>query len=96
MAGINMGICWKTRLCEVDGRLGYFHTWEHYSKPIEASPMIGGHPGCVLSKVFGIVEFEDDVKRVDPSEIKFVDEENSMLAGMNKCKAEFNAGRNDT
>ena len=43
---------WKTRLCQVGEKLGYFHVWEHYSKPLEASPMIGGAPAGVFSKVF--------------------------------------------
>lgn len=67
------------RLCEVNGKLGYFHTWEHYSKPIEASPLVGGAPAGVISLVFGIVEFSDGVKRVYPYEIKFRDEINQKL-----------------
>ena len=35
-----MQIEWKTRLCTVNDKLGYFHAWEHYSKPLEASPLI--------------------------------------------------------
>lgn len=67
------------RLCEVNGKLGYFHTWERYSKPIEASPLVGGAPAGVISLVFGIVEFSDGVKRVYPYEIKFRDEINQKL-----------------
>lgn len=67
------------RLCEVNGKLGYFHTWEHYSKPIEASPLVGGAPAGIISLVFGIVEFSDGVKRVYPYEIKFRDEINWKL-----------------
>ena len=29
MAGLNCEIKWETRLCEVNGELGYFHCWEH-------------------------------------------------------------------
>ena len=54
-----MQIEWKTRLCTVNDKLGYFHAWEHYSKPLEASPLIGGAPAGVFSKIFGIVEFSD-------------------------------------
>lgn len=78
-SGLSMEIKQERRLCTVNGETGYFHTWEHYSKPLEASPMIGGHPGGVFSKIFGIVEFEDGIRRVDPNEIKFCDEENDML-----------------
>lgn len=66
MAGMNFKIEWETRLCEVDGELGYFHTWEQ------------------RSNVFGIVEFPDGVKRVDPARIKFCDEQNAMLYEMAK------------
>ena len=45
MAGLNCEIRWETRLCEVDGELGYFHCWEHWSNVIDASPLRGGHPG---------------------------------------------------
>ena len=79
MAGINAQLEWRTRLCEVNGEKGYFHIWEMFSKPLEASPLIGGAPACIFSKVFGIVEFSDGVKRVDPTDIKFCDEENNML-----------------
>lgn len=70
----------ERRLCTVNGEAGYFHTWEQYSKPIEPSPMIGG----VVSYILGIVEFEDGVRRVDPTEIKFCDEENGMLSVFNR------------
>lgn len=80
----NITISFETRLCTVDGKLGYFHCWEHYSKPIEPSPMIGGHPGGILSQIFGVVEFPDGVKRVDPYQIKFCDEQNEILQRMNE------------
>lgn len=76
--------CRNTRLCIVDGKTGYFHVWEHYSKPVEASSFMGGAPAGVFSKVFGIVEFSDGVKRIDPVNIKFCDEENSALSIFNK------------
>lgn len=70
---------WNTRLCTVKGKLGYFHTWEHFSNPLPASPLVGGEPAGVFSRVFGIVEFKDGVQRVEPVEIKFRDEENDTL-----------------
>jgi hypothetical protein len=88
MAGMNMSIRWETRICEVNGHTGYFHTWEFYSKPLEASPMIGGAPAGVFSKIFGIVELADGVHRVDPTEIKFTDEEHSVLEEFDKFKEE--------
>lgn len=68
------------RGCTVDGRPGYFHIWEQYSTPVEASPLIGGPPAGVYSQVFGIVEFSDEVCRVEPYKIKFMDEESATLA----------------
>lgn len=72
----------ETRLCKVEGKLGYFHTWEHYSRPVEASPLVGGAPAGVISQVFGIVEFTDGVKRVEPYMIQFCDEQNAILNDM--------------
>ena len=73
---MNMVIECGIRLCTVKGEAGYFHTWEHYSKPLPASPLVGGEPAGVFSQVFGIVEFKDGVHRVDPTNIIFCDEEN--------------------
>ena len=74
MANImSCNIEWKTRLCKVNGRLGYFHTWEQYSQPVGESLVIGGPPAGVIAQVFGIVEFEYGVERVEPNLIKFLD-----------------------
>lgn len=70
---------WNTRLCTVKGETGYFHTWEHYSKPLPASPLVGGEPTGLFSQIFGIVEFKDGVRRVDPTAIIFCDEQNAIL-----------------
>lgn len=42
MAGIKMNVEFPTRLCEVNGKLGYFHRWEQWSKVVNASPLRGG------------------------------------------------------
>lgn len=84
MANLNIPIEWKTRGCTVKGEPGYFHLWEQYSDPIPASPMIGGAPAGVFSKVYGVVEFSDGVRRVDPVDICFCDEENAFLAELKK------------
>lgn len=68
-----------------------YWTWEYYSKPLEASPLMGGAPAGIFSKMFGIVEFSDGVRRVDPSEIVFCDEENQMLSEMEKMRKEKEA-----
>ena len=72
----------STRLCKVGDRIGYFHAWEHYSKPLEASPLIGGAPAGVFSCMFAIVEFSDGIERVDPTRVHFCDETNSFLSAM--------------
>ena len=76
---MNMTVEWNTRLCTVKGETGYFHTWEHYSKPLPASPLVGGEPAGLFSQIFGIVEFKDGVRRVDPTAIIFCDEQNAIL-----------------
>ena len=62
----------ERRLCIVRGDHGYFHTWEHYTN------------SCGQSGVYGLVEFDDGVRRVEPMCIKFCDEENKMLSVFNK------------
>ena len=85
---------WATRICEVNGEIGYFHTWEQWSNVIDASPLAGGHPGGQVSQVYGIVEFPDGVRRVSPTFIKFRDEINGGLAVMNsRMKGENDENR---
>ncbi len=38
----------------------------------------------VIGQVYGIVEFKDGVRRVDPVSIKFCDEENATLCALVK------------
>ena len=83
--GMKMTIEYELRLCEVNGELGYFHCWEQWSKPIPPSVMAGGPPGGQLSQIFGVVEFGDGVRRVDPTAIKFCDEINATLTGMREA-----------
>lgn len=79
---------WQLRDCEVDGRPGLFHTWEHYSRPVEASVLRGGAPAGFVSGVVGIVEFTDGVKRVEPDRIKFCDEQVAYLQQWEQYKKE--------
>lgn len=74
----------ETRLCKVGEEYGYFHAWEQYSVPIPESPLIGGAPAGVVAQVFGIVEFADCVKRVQPDEIIFCDEQSDYLSQLNE------------
>lgn len=95
MAGMNFEIKHELRLCEVDGEVGYFHTWEQFSKPIPESLLRGGAPAGVISHVFGIVEFENRVRRVDPTAIKFCDETSAILKDFNEMKR-INEGKEET
>ena len=76
----------ELRSCTVNDEPGYFHCWEHFNQPISASPFVGGAPAGVVSKVYGIVEFADGVRHVEPSTIKFCDETNAYLQAMKKHK----------
>ena len=90
MASIPTGfvIRHELRLCEVNNELGYFHCWGHFSEPVPAGLTIGCPPAGVISYVSGIVEFEDGVRHVDPTEIKFCDEEHANLCTLNKYEKE--------
>lgn len=74
----------EKRICNVNGKIGYFHRWEDYSRPLDASPLIGGAPAGIFSVTYGIVEFPDCVQRVDPTQIVFCDEQNQSLWVLNK------------
>lgn len=73
----------ERRLCIVKGRAGYFLGFEQYSDVIEPSLLQGGHPGGQYSRVYGLVEFAflegghdlTCIKRVSPTDIKFIDRE---------------------
>lgn len=88
MAKFEIPIKQATRSCMVDGRPGVFHLWEQFSTVVSPSPMVGGPPGGVISNVYGIVEFSDGVKRVDPINIQFTDEEHSYLSAYEKWLSE--------
>lgn len=72
----------ERRLCVVGDKYGYFHAWEHFSQSVEASLLVGGAPAGVFSRIYGIVEFTDGVKRVEITDIYFCDEENEILRRM--------------
>ena len=80
----NIEIMKKLRLCTVNGKLGYFHCWEHYSKPVEASILMCGVPEVIISFVRGIVEFPEGVGYANPADIKFCDDEHAYLCAMAK------------
>ncbi len=84
----NIYIKKELRLCKVAEELGYFHCWERYSDVLKPGLTIGSSPGGQFSRVFGIVEFPDRVARIEPWEIKFVDEAHDMLVCLNENEKE--------
>lgn len=86
MALADIEIRMNTRLCKVKGELGIFHIWEQYSELLGASPLVGGPPAGNVSRVFGIVEFSDGVRRIDPTNIAFCDEQNEILKMDNELR----------
>lgn len=85
---VDFTLKYERRLCKVKNELGYFHCWEHYSEPVPARLAIGSSPAGFVRYVSGIVEFEDGVRHVDPTEIKFCDEEHANLCALNKYEKE--------
>ena len=71
----------ELRLCKVGKEFGYFHCWEQYGDVIFPGLTVGSNPdpGGQYSRVFGIVEFYDQIERVDPTKIQFVDEAHERL-----------------
>ena len=71
----------ELRLCKVGGEFGYFHCWEQYGDVIFPGLTVGSNPdpGGQYSRVFGIVEFDDRIERVDLTKIQFIDEAHDFL-----------------
>lgn len=67
----NITVKKELRLCKIGKELGYFHCWEQYDDV--------SNPGGQYSRVFGIVEFDDRIERVDPTKIQFIDETHNYL-----------------
>lgn len=74
----------ELRLCKVGGELGYFHCWEQYGDVIFPGLTVSSNPGGQYSRVFGIVEFYDQIERVDPTKIQFVDAIHNFLRAYSK------------
>lgn len=67
----------KRRICMVKCRevfkKAYFHRWVEISNVIDASPLVGGHPGGQIKYTLGLVEYEDGkIEQVSPERIQFV------------------------
>lgn len=88
-----MVIEFNTREVLVNGKQGYFHTWEHFSEPLKDSKIVWGAPCRTISKIFGIVEFKDGtVERVEPTSIKFIDIEELK----DEYKGEYKSWKKET
>lgn len=75
------------RLCKVGKEFGYFHCLEQYGDVIFPGLTVDSHseyPGGQYSRVFGIVEFYDQIERVNPTKIQFVDETHERLLEYSK------------
>lgn len=92
MLNAEIGIKHETRLCKVNGEYGIFHLWEEqYMRPI--SDELSFIPTWIGSQVFGIVEFADCVKRVQPDEIIFCDEQSITLTQLNAVHGSIRKGK---
>lgn len=65
----------ELRLCRVNGKVGYFHCWEHYSNG-------------AISYVRALVEFPEGMGYADPKDLKFCDETHADLYAMDKFEKE--------
>lgn len=64
----------ELRTCRVNGEKAFFHCWANIRKAVDASPLIGGHPGGFIEGTLAIVEYEDGrIEMVYPEEIVFLD-----------------------
>lgn len=69
----------RLRLCMVGDEQALFHRWTEERQLVDASPMIGGHPGGEIASTLAIVEYMDGrVERVLPEQIRFLDTKDNM------------------
>lgn len=69
----------RFRLCMVGEEQALFHRWTEERQLVDASPMIGGHPGGEIASTLAIVEYMDGrVERVLPEQIRFLDTKDNM------------------
>lgn len=62
-----------------------FHRWVEERQLVDASPMIGGHPGGEVATTLAIVEYMDGcVEKVLPEQIRFLDTKDNMPMGKKK------------
>lgn len=85
----NITVTKELRLCKIDEELGYFHCWEQYDDIIFPGIMVDSNPGGQYSRIFGIVEFDDRIERVDPTKIQFIDETHNYLHAQKEYLGSF-------
>ena len=85
----------EIRDCTVNGEPGYFHCWEHYSKPVPESLLRGGAPAGVVSFIRALVEFPEGMRYVYPEDIQFCDEKHASLCALAKHMKETTNGKHD-
>ena len=62
------------RPCIVDGEKALFHRWLTVAYVVDASLMVGGHPGGQMMDTLGLVELESGaMRKVLPRDIRFLD-----------------------
>ena len=69
-----------------------FHRWVDVSKLVDASPMIGGHPGGTVSHCVGLVEYDNgQIEEVKPESITFIDGlvHSERVSDYRKCYEEY-------
>lgn len=76
----------QLRIVNVKGRIGFFHCWEQLRRGavMPNDPYENVCPAGEMMKVLAIVEFENSVERVDPTDVNFVDTMNHELWILNK------------
>lgn len=93
MAAGKIEIGFKLRPCIVGHQRALFHCWEQRSEVVPPSPMVGGHPGGVVSLNLGIIEREDGtIHKAYPEEIRFIDGEAKRYFLENATEEEENNG----
>lgn len=64
------------RTCRYNDENYLFHCFEYRSSVVPPSIAVGGYPAGQISQVFALIEDESgNIKRVDPTDIKFTDNE---------------------
>lgn len=64
---------------ELKEKRAFFHLFTTNARPLEPSPLRGGHPGGQYSEPLAIVEYEDGtVDLVSPLRVRFLDTEGQM------------------